>query len=92
MNRLRRGLSLAFCFDAFDLDLAVTPAGMLCTVRDGCTFCRPQHLCCQGLLYPTLVGQEFCVLTAALPRPCLSAACRAPACTGQTPPWKGHPR
>jgi hypothetical protein len=45
VNRLRRGLSLAFCFDAFDLDRAVTPAGMLCTVRYGAavanTLCRP---------------------------------------------------
>ncbi|KAL4440005.1 hypothetical protein ABPG75_003006 [Micractinium tetrahymenae] len=31
--RLRRGLSHTFLFDTFDLDRAVTPAGMLCTVR-----------------------------------------------------------
>lgn len=31
--RLRRGLSHTFLFDSFDVDTAVTPAGMVCMVR-----------------------------------------------------------
>lgn len=33
VGRLRRGLSHTFLFDSFDVDAAVTPAGMLCMVR-----------------------------------------------------------
>ena len=43
VNRLRRGLSLAFCFDSYDLDAAVTPAGMLCMVGGSGMLCR-SHL------------------------------------------------